>query len=68
MGVGGIGGRVGWAVAKTTGWSILGAAMMSVGTHTMAHALLVGHTAVGAILGPTTKLAPSVDAIVPVVT
>ena len=26
--------------------------MMPVGTHTMAHALLVGHTAVGAILDP----------------
>ena len=44
-----MGSRVGWEVAKTAGWDIFGAAMMPVGTHTMAHALFVGHTAVGAI-------------------
>ena len=43
---------MGWEVAKTTSWGILGAAMMPVGTHTMAHTLLVGYIAVGAILGP----------------
>ena len=47
-----MGSRVGWEVAKTTSWGILGAAMTLVGTHTMAHALLVGHTAVRAILDP----------------
>ena len=47
-----MGSRVGWEVAKTTSWGILGAAMMPVGTHTMAHALLVGRTTVGTILDP----------------
>ena len=47
-----MGSRVEWEVAKTTSWGILGAAMMPIGTHAMAHALLVGHKAVGAILGP----------------
>ena len=49
-------------MAKTTSLGILGVAMMLLSTHTMAHALLVGHTAVGAILGPTTQLAPSIGA------
>ena len=47
-------------MAKTTSWDILGAAMMLLGTHTVAHALLVGHTAT--ILGPTTQLATSIGA------
>ena len=42
--------EVGWEMAKTTIWGILVAAMMPLGTHTMAHALFVGHTAVGDIL------------------
>ena len=41
---------MGWAAG--TGWDILGAAMTPVGAQTMTHALLVGHIAVGAILGP----------------
>ena len=47
-----MGSEVGWEMAKTTTWGILGAAMMLLGTHTMAQAVLVGHTVVGAILGP----------------
>ena len=49
-GLGRIGSEMGWEMAKTTSWGIFVAAMMPLGTHTMAHALLVSHTAVGAIL------------------
>ena len=45
-----MGSEVEWEMAKTTSWDILGAATMPLGTHTVAHTLLVGHTA--AILGP----------------
>ena len=47
-----MGSEVGWEMAKTISWGILVAAMMPLGTHTMVHALLVGHTAVGVILPP----------------
>ena len=47
-----------WKVAKTTSWGILRAAMMPIGTHAMAHVLLVGHTAVGAISGPHYPFGP----------
>ena len=33
-----MGNEVGWEIAKTTSWGILGAAMMLLGTHTVAHA------------------------------
>ena len=54
-----MGSRVGWEAAKTTAWGIFGAVRVPVGTHKIAHALLVGHTAKGVILGPTTQLALS---------
>ena len=57
---------MGWKVAKTP---ILGAAMIPVGTHTMAHAILVGQRgSENNLKVPTTHLAPSIGAIVPVVT
>ena len=50
--------RMGWSgyggvvceVSKTSAYSILEAAMMQVGTHTMPYAILVGHSGSGSNL------------------